>query len=276
MRRSGARALLAAATATLAAGCGGSGSFHVPAAAEPAVRPPAHAVLDAREWGTRDIAIARVGNTATVQVVDAQGRGVSGLAVRVDGRRAAPCGSGCYRARAAGRSVVVRVGSRSWRFDIQADAASGARIVASMMRAYARLHSARKEERLASSPTNAIETSFLFVAPDRLRYSIRDGSQAIVVGATRWDRPDGSGRWVRSAQDAVLVMRLPWARAYDARVVAAHTVTFFDPSAQAWFRVVFDPKTSLPRTVQMTGVSHFMTDRYSHYDAPAAIRPPPR
>jgi hypothetical protein len=231
--------------------------------------------VDAREWGTRDIGIARADSTATIQVVDSQGRGVSGLALRIDGRPGAPCGSGCYRARVGkGRTVVVSVGSRSWRFDVLPGSPSGARLVASMMRAYARLHSVRKDERLASSPTNALQTAFLFVAPDRLRYSIRGGSQAIVIGSSRWDRPQSSGRWTRSEQDRLTVMRLPWERAYDARIVGANTVTFFDPSVRAWFRVVVDPKTSLPRTVHMTGISHFMTDRYSRYDQPVAIRPP--
>lgn len=273
-RRSGSLAVLAVATSILATGCGGSGSFQVPPAATPTVKPPAHAVVDAREWGTRDVAIARVGDTATVQVVGGQGQGVSDLALRIDGRRATTCGSGCYRGRAARTSVVVSAGARSWRFDIQPTAPSGASLVTAMMRAYARVHTVRKEERLASSPTNALETSFVFVAPDRLRYAISGGSQAIVVGATRWDRPMSSGAWTRSGQDRVDVMQLPWARAYDARIVAKNTVTFFEPIARAWFRVVVDPKTSLPQTVRMTGVSHFMTDRYSGYNEPAVIRQP--
>jgi hypothetical protein len=279
-RRKVAAAAVLAAIAGLMAGCGGSsGSPALPQVAPAVVTPPAGAVVDARQWGNRDVALARAGDTATVQVVDWQGHGIDGLSVRIDGRAASPCDNGCYRGPAAhgvepARAVRVAVGGRTWRFDLPAAAPSGDHVVAAAMRAYSRLHTVTLHESLASSSAAGLDVSFLFVAPDRLRYSIRGGSQAIVIGGRRWDRPSASGPWTAAAQEPTLVMRLKW-DARNAHVVAPNTVTFFDLNTHAWFRVVVDPQTSLPQTVHMTGISHFMTDRYSRFDAPASIAPPP-
>ena len=42
-------------------------------------------------------------------------------------------------------------------------------------------------------------------SPDGLTwtYTIRKGSSAVIIGATRWDRADGSRRWVASDQEAL-------------------------------------------------------------------------
>jgi hypothetical protein len=209
-----------------------------------------------------------------VNVVDPQGHGVNGLAVRVGGKAAEACGSGCYRAPDPGGPVAVRIGAHAWRFTIAADAPSGAALLARATRAYASLKTVALEQRLASGPTNPIVTRFQFEAPDRLRYDNVGGSQAIVIGSTRWDRPTAHDNWTRSPQQRVRVMHVPWSRPIDAHVVAPNTVTFFDLSTRAWFRVVLDPASKLPLTVRMTGISHFMLNRYSGFDAPARITAP--
>jgi hypothetical protein len=157
---------------------------------------------------------------------------------------------------------------------VPASAPSAHDVLVAAMSAYARLHTVALDESLASAPTGGIRTSFVFVAPDRLRYAIKGGSQAIVIGTRRWDRPTGDAPWTSSPQARTTVMQLLWERAIDAHLVAPHTVTFFDQATHAWFRVVVDPRTSLPKTVYMTGTSHFMVDRYSRYNAPATIAPP--
>lgn len=267
-------ALAPLAAVVAAAGCGGSGSLPLPQMQAAVVTPPPGAVVDARQWGGRDLALGRVGETATVSVVGPQGNGVNGLTVRIDGRTADSCGAGCYRARAGDGPVVVDVGGRSFRFDVPASAPPGAALVTRITRAYGRLRSVALVQRLASSAAPPLVTRFLFVAPDRLSYANEGGSQAVVIGARRWDRPSPTGRWARSPQQRVRVMHPPWRRAIDAHVVAPHTVTFFDPETRAWFRVVVDPQTSLPRTVRMIGVSHFMLDRFSRFDEPISIVPP--
>jgi hypothetical protein len=275
MRSREALACLLVAAALLCAGCGGSSGIDTSSirAIQPP-QPPRGAVVDARQWGSRDVGVARVGDTVTVHVVSPQGNGVDGLRVRVDGRPATACGRGCYRTQAGLGPARVSVGPRTFRFTISPNAPSGARVVANAMRAYARLRTSTLNEHLTSGPTGGIDTTFEFAAPDRLRYAIRGGPQAVVIGPRRWDRPSSVEPWVTSPQDRVRVMHLPWEQSYDAHVVAPNTVTFFDPHVRAWFRLVVDPRTSLPRTVHMTGISHFMTDRYSRFDAPSTIAPP--
>lgn len=274
-RRSLVPALAVVAAGVALAGCGGSGSgIAPPKIASAVVVPPRGAVVDAREWGSRDVALARKDGTATVDVVDPQGHGVDGLTVQVGGKTATPCGTGCYEAPDPKGAAVVRIGGNAWRFTISPAAPSGAALLARTVHAYARLKTVALVQRLASGPTNPVVTRFQFEAPDRLHYTNVGGSEAIIVGSTRWDRPTAHDPWRRSAQQRVDVMHPPWSRPIDAHVVAPNTVTFFDLATRAWFRVVLHPASKLPRTVRMTGISHFMLDRFSGFDAPARISPP--
>ncbi len=269
------RELAAIAVVLAAAGCGGSGNATGPTVEPAVVVPPRGAVVDARQWGSRDVALARTPGSATVQVVDDQGHGIDGLDVLIDGHKAPGCDNGCYRAGAGAGPVVVRIGRQAWRFTIPASAPSGHPLLQAAMAAYAKLSSVALLQRLASNASSPpLVTGFVFQAPDRLRYSIVGGSQAVVIGTTRWDRPSADGKWESSPQTRTQVMNLPWDRAIDASLIAPHTATFFDLMTHAWFRVVFQPATSLPQTERMTGVSHFMLDAYSRYNAPVSIEPP--
>ena len=261
----------------LLAGCGGGSTSAGPTIAPAVVTPPRGAVVDARQWNDRDVALARRPGAATVQVVDNQGHGVDGLSVQINGRKAEPCQNGCYRAAAGDGPVRVRIGDSSWVFTIPATAPSGQALVRKAMAAYAKLSSARLLQRLTASDTiPPLVTRFVFEAPDRLKYANVGGSQGIVIGTRRWDRPSAGATWTESPQTRTRVMNLPWDRTIDAHVIAPNTVTFFDLTTRAWFQVVFDRPTSLPMTERMTGISHFMVDRYSGYNAPALIVPPRR
>lgn len=266
-----------AGLAAVLAGCGGGGSKFptIGAATQIGLTPPPGTVVDAREWGSRDLAIARKGPVTTIQVVGPQGGAVNGLHVVLNGRAARACGRGCYRATTGNGPVTVTIGARSWRFDLPARAPSAAARVVAAQQAYTRLKSVSLHQKLGSSPTVFSVARFVFVAPDKLRYEIEGGSQAVIVGRRRWDRVSASDAWTVSSQDRVDVMHVPWRRAIDAHLVAPDVVTFYDPGTRAWFRVTLQPRTSLPTTVLMTGVSHFMVDRFSGFDAPATIAPPP-
>jgi hypothetical protein len=276
MRSRSAAVAALAGLAVVLAGCGGGGSKFptIGAATQLGLTPPPGAVVDAREWGSRDLAIARKGPVTTIQVVGPQGGAVNGLHVVLNGKVAQACGRGCYRATTGTGAVAVKIGSRSWTFDLPATAPSGAARIAAAQQAYDRLKTVSLRQKLGSSPTVFSVAEFLFVAPDRLRYAIEGGSQAVIVGNHRWDRVSASDGWTRSSQDRVDVMHVPWRRAIDAHLVAPDVVTFYDPGTRAWFRVTLQHGTSLPTTVLMTGVSHFMVDRFSGFDAPATIAPP--
>src|SRR5207253_4631656 len=76
------------------------------------------------------------------------------------------------------------------------------------------------DERLASSPKGAIVARFEVAAPDRLRYRIAGGSDAIVIGARRWDRASPRERWVPSQQTPLTLPAVPWGGSpQDARLV---------------------------------------------------------
>ncbi len=269
-----AGALAAVALVVAAAACGGASSPTLPVVQPAVVTPPSGAVVDAREWGTRDVGLARKPGSAVVSVVDDQGHGVDGLKVSVDGKLAVPCSNGCYRAKAGAGPVVVQIDGRSWRFTIPATAPSGTAELAAAKRAYARLRTLVLRQQLASGPGAALDTTFVFVAPDRLRYSIVGGSDAVVIGEHRWDRPSPSEAWVESPQTRTSVMTPPWSRPIDVHVVGPGELTFFDLTTRAWYRLTLDSASKLPLTERMTGVSHFMLNRYSGFDAPAAVRPP--
>jgi copper transport protein len=236
--------------------------------------PPRDAVVDAQEVGTLAVAIARSPGRATLTVIDQDANGASGLDVRIDGRTATSCGSGCYRAAAWPGPVDVRIGKERATFAVSPGAPDATALVARLTRAYRARRTVVFTERLASSPANAQVTRFELAAPDRLAYVTVGGPQAIVVGARRWDRPAAGAAWQPSTTSPLTVPSPYWGVVTNAHLVAPRTVTFLDRSIPAWFRVLLEPSRDLPRRVGMTAAAHFMVDRYSRFDGPVAISPP--
>lgn len=235
-------------------------------------------VLSARREGGR-----RLGLTATV--LGPSGSGASGLRVAfaAGGHRVAAraCGSGCYAGSLASspRRVTVRVGSASVPFAFPAHAPAADQLVHRVARSLRSARSLVIDERLASSPKVGIDARFEVAAPDRLRYRIAGGSDAIVIGARRWDRATPRERWVPSQQTPLSLPAVPWGGSpQDARVVGETqrlwVVTLLDPQIPAWFELRVDKRTLRPTEVRMIAAAHFMRDRYSRYDEPLAIRPP--
>jgi hypothetical protein len=235
-------------------------------------------VLSARREGQ-----GRLGLTATV--IGPSGSGASGLRVAFGGggRRVAAraCGSGCYSGSLGGspQRVTVRVGGASVAFAFPARAPAANELVRRVARSLRSARSLVIDERLASSPKVGIVARFEVAAPDRLRYQIAGGSDAIVIGAHRWDRATPRERWVPSQQTPLSLPAVPWGGSpQDARVVGQTQrlwiVTLLDPQIPAWFELRVDKRTLRPAQVRMIAAAHFMRDRYSRYDEPLAIRPP--
>ena len=57
--------------------------------------------------------------------------------------------------------------------------------------AYRRLRTLVTRERLASDPTHAVSTVYQAVAPNRLHFTITNGTEAIIIGDRRWDKDLG-------------------------------------------------------------------------------------
>ena len=298
----GAAALTTAVVASVAALVATAGSSPVVAAprippARPAVAVPQGALVLARQDGTRVLALsvrrdgARV--RARVTVLGPEGAGVGGLAVSVGGVRAVACGRGCYAASlpraAAVASLSVRVrgpGDRTSSASFALPRAWPVSAVAALRQTERTLRSASSvvyRDRLESVPGHAITTTWRVVAPDRLAYTVNNGTCAVVVGQSRWDRESAGGPWLRSSQERLDLPALPWG-AHMRNVYlldpppalrgTAIRFSMFDPATPAWYDVLVDARSHRIRSVQMIAPSHFMHDDYLGYGTASPISPP--
>ena len=265
--------------------------------------PSPDALVLARQDGERAVALAARqvprGVALTTTVTGPTRTGVDGLgaAYSVDGGPAVgatTCGAGCYRAVvpvSAPRRVAVRLtdperGRSTLVFSLgeRWPRRPAGALVRRATRVFRKLRSIRYVEELASSPRNRVVSTFTMVAPDRLAYSIRGGSAAVVIGNRRWDRLRGD-RWRRSPQQQPLaVPRPPWGAGVrnaallgSGRVLGRPVwrVSFLDPAIPAWFEAAIDRRTHRTLAVRMTAAAHFMRHRYSGFNAPFRIEPPP-
>jgi copper transport protein len=246
-------------------------------------RPPPGAVVRAREAGPLGIGVAVEARRVTATVLSPAGGGLSGLDVRIDGARAAACGSGCYRAGVtAGRTVAVQVDGFGPTMHVELDVPLHAPAADALVRraraVYRALRSVSYRERLASDSTHSLVARWTLERPDRVEYSIPGGAQGIVIGTRRWDRDTPHGRWIASAQTLLPQPATQWTSATNAHVIertrTTTTVSFVDPGIPAWFTVSFDRRTLRPRVLRMTAAAHFMVDSYLAFNEPRAIRPP--
>ena len=202
-----------------------------------------------------------------------EGTGVSGREVKIDGRPASECGSGCYRGSAGGGPVRVAIGRQTVNFDVPSRAPDGTRLLRDVTRTFRAVRTAVFDEHLASSATDAINTRFTLVAPNRLAYQTQGGPSAIVIGARRWDRSAAGKPFVESPQTPLDVLQPYWTTVSNVHEVAPGVLTFLDRSLPAWFRMQVSER--LPHVIHMTAAAHFMTERYVGFDKPVDVSPPP-
>jgi copper transport protein len=248
--------------------------------------PPRGAVVLAREAGPLAVALEAEPRRLTAIVLSPSGGGLSGLDVRFlpADVRAAPCGSGCYRAQAApGRRVTVEVEgfgpTRRATFSLPAEAPPADALVRRARAAFRAFVGVTYDERLASDETHRITARWRLEKPDRVAYTIPGGAQAVVVGRRRWDRDTPGTRWHASPQ----IPRLPqpatqWELETNAHVLSRTgselVVSFADPTVPAFYTLTLDPRTLRPSVLHMTAAAHFMVDRYAGFSPVREIRPP--
>ena len=252
------------------------------AVAAPSGPPPLPArqmVVQAREDGENAVALALHAPGAEVVVLGPDGNGVNGLSVKIAGVKTGSCGAGCYGAFVpAARKMTVSVDGRKLVFGVPAKLRPAAAIVARATRAFRRLRSVEYVERLASSPRNRVVADFTLERPDRLEYRIRGGASGIIIGRRRWDLFPG-GKWQASSQEPTPQPEPIWAgHVTNAYVLSStpktYVVSFLKPIGPAWFTLVLDRRTMLPRTLRMTAAAHFMHHRYGDFNAAPRIKPP--
>jgi copper transport protein len=252
------------------------------AAASPSGPPPLPAkemVVQAQESGDYGVALAVRPPGEEVTVLGQDAKGVNGLSVAVNGVKAGSCGSGCYGAFVPlKRTATVTVNGHALRFTIPAHPTPAAQLVARATRAFRALRSVDYLERLASSPRNKVVSHFTLERPNKLEYRIRGGASGIVIGVHRWDRA-GKGLWVESGQTPLVQPEPIWAGHFTNAFLldttpTTYVVSFLKPLGPTWFTVRFDRRTLLPRDLRMTAAAHFMTHRYTRFNAPPRIKRP--
>jgi hypothetical protein len=214
-------------------------------------------------------------------VLGPDGLGVRGLRVFVLGAPTGDCGAGCYETDASSApNVPVRVNGRTLVFHLPLRAApSAAALVTRATRAFRRLRSVTYVERLASSPRDHIVSEFTLERPDRVEYQIRGGAAGIVIGSLRWDREKQGMPWTKSASSELPQPTPIWgAPLTNAHLLAqtrdTYLVSMLNPRVPAWFTVLLDRHTLLPRKLEMTATAHFMHHRYVAYNRSRSIFPP--
>ena len=236
-------------------------------------------VVQARESGDYGVALAVRAPGEEVTVLGPDGQGVNDLAVTVNGVRAGACGPGCYGAFVPlKRTATVTVDGRRLAFAIPVHPRPAAPLVAKATRLFRALRSADYVERLASSPRNKVVSDFTLERPNKLEYKIRGGASGIIIGTRRWDRA-GNGPWVESGQSPLPQPAPIWAGHFTNAFLldttpTTYVVSFMKPLGPTWFTLQLDRKTLLPRALRMTTAAHFMTHRYTRFNAPPRIKPP--
>jgi copper transport protein len=244
--------------------------------------PAPQMVVQAREAGDYAVALAVKPPGEEVIVLGPDGTGVNGLSVEIERQRAGSCGNGCYDASVPlhGTATVVVNKVNVVTFRIPPHPRSVPRLVVRATRAFRALHSVDYVERLASSPRNRVVADFTLERPNRLEYRIRDGASGIIIGARRWDR-SGNGPWLPSPQDPTPQPEPIWAGHFTNAFLlettpTTYVVAFMKPLGPVWFTLRLDRRTLLPRALKMTTAAHFMTHRYTRFNAPPTIKPPTR
>jgi copper transport protein len=241
--------------------------------------PAREMVVQADEAGDLGVALAVRPPGEEVMVLGPDGAGVNGLAVKVNGVAAGPCGAGCYGAFVPLRgTATVTVNGRRLKFHVPAHPRSAAALVTRATRAFRALRSVDYVERLASSPRNRVIADFTLERPNRLEYRIRGGALGIIIGPRRWDRA-GKGPWLPSPQEPTPQPEPIWAGHFTNAFLldetpSTYTVAFMNPLDPVWFTLRLDRKTLLPRDLRMTAAAHFMTHRYTRFNAPSRIKAP--
>jgi copper transport protein len=246
-----------------------------PAAGQPLPEPPlppADAIVVARELGPYGVALASEQSRLTVLVLSPAGGGADALDVRIDGHDPARCGHGCYRIdERHGDMTSVFVEGITRDFPSPVPGHANRTSLRSFISYFQASRSIEYEERLASSPTNVLISRWRLEAPNRVAYTIRGGSQAVVIGAHRWDRASPRAPWVESSQTPLPQPTVPFRRATNVWQISTHDVVFVDPTIPGYFDLEFHER---PTALHMIAAAHFMTDRYVSFGSAPRLRAP--
>jgi hypothetical protein len=263
---------------------------------------PTGAVVLGGEDGQLAVGIAVAPRTHGLLVVatvfGANGRGATGLRPRITvtdrngSRSSAPasaCTAGCYQAVFSSNQMPAHAAISfsnhsqiSFKLPPHGPTAQGLAVVHSAAAEYKQIHSMVTHERLGTSPTDVVDTTYYGVKPNSLRLNIRGEGDTIIIGNRAWDRKDG-GRWIERAQAPVTPISPYWAPlVQDATVLGSAkvqgrptwVVSFADPQTPGFFTIWVDKQNHRTLKLNMTAAAHFMFHTYDDFNAPITIRAP--
>jgi hypothetical protein len=207
----------------------------------------------AREAGSLAVGLAlqpkRSTTTLVATVLGPDGSGVSGLDARLTLKTAGgaeatgkghACGPGCYEATltsttgrpsAATVSLADRTRNESATFALPKSwpPPPATKLVSQTAAAYRGLRTLVTHERLASDPTHAVSTVYEAVAPNRLHFTITNGTETIIIGNRRWDKGLGHP-WSGSRQAPIHSILPYWVTTRSIPISSAVTQSEATPS----------------------------------------------
>ncbi len=270
--------------------------------------------LSVAEQGGSDLVTALIrrranGLTGQVRVIDERGQ-PSSSPFEIEGANtiAVSCGIGCRRfsitsngASPAVLRVNVKRGGREYPALLPTrwlshENAGARRLLLRAQATMRRLRSVRMHERVQSVPGVGAATAYRLQAPDRLAYVTaitHDGTtrttvtgESVVIGKKQWQRPAGSS-WQRAAFGGGLAFQtrswFTWTTYSQAvRLLNVHrehgrrlaVLALADPGTPAWWRLTIDLATTRVLRSRLITTAHFMTQRYSAFNARSRILAP--
>jgi copper transport protein len=233
-------------------------------------------------------------NTAWLYVLPIGGEpAASGLRVALHAADQSPpvrrCGPACRAADVdlrGGEALTVTVPGGAATFQVPPlPAPDGRALLGSAEQRMHELRTYRLDEILLPAKV-PVAVTYAFQAPDRLRYEVSGGGQAVIVGTREYTRDGAAGPWQAQTLPPVQVPSFVWdgAPAVTARLLAPEpgdaggalqVVSFFEDQegVPVWFQLSVDGGGVVHRAT-MRAQAHFMTHRYYDFDAPLTIAPP--
>jgi hypothetical protein len=205
------------------------------------------------------------------------------------------CGAGCYRAvmPLSGQPLHLRMsvehagrasGFADFPFPAVWPPQPADRLLGRASRAFLALKSVVVDQHLTSGAS--LQVRYKEVAPDRMAYTASNGAASVNIGTRNWDRNTRTSAWIYSTlPEPLKVPFLEWDRTpVNATLLGSgrlrgrpvwlvsHEIYTYTP---IWYTVAIDKRTGLLLDTRMVTSSHFMHDRYSGFNQPLAINPPP-
>lgn len=155
-----------------------------------------------------------------------------------------------------------------------------------------RLQSVREVNRLGPTwdgqrwTDKALTTVYELAAPDRMRFRIETGVEAVIIGQRRWDWDPDTRVWQAGPYGGLQPFRFPTysyiKNAEDVRLLGTEELDgrtvlvlgYYDAAFGARFQLWVDAQNFLVRRELMIATGHHMLSEFVDFNAPVEVQPP--